>query len=155
MPSLPNPSTRRGWSHHRGLRPLRILFSNSGVGSFTSHLNRLKGLWDGTYGFSSLSEKSTKSNHLQISLQRKYFLLNYLKTLRVGPPGFEPATSRSHRPALSKMFRYINSSFYQNVLSLIFPRLHNITKYDTKTMIRCSLEPAFFFIAGDKRSPQC
>ena len=34
----PNPATRKGWPHHRGLRPL--LFSNSGVGYFTSHENR-------------------------------------------------------------------------------------------------------------------
>ena len=38
MPSLPNPTTREGWPHHRGLRPL--LFSNSSEGSFTSHKNR-------------------------------------------------------------------------------------------------------------------
>ena len=33
MPSLPNPTTLKGWPHHRGLRPLA--FSNSSVGSFT------------------------------------------------------------------------------------------------------------------------
>ena len=38
VPSLPNPTTRRGWPHHQCLRPL--LFSNSGVGSFTSHMSR-------------------------------------------------------------------------------------------------------------------
>ena len=58
--SLPNPTTRKGWPHHRALRPL--LFSNSGVGSFTCHKNKsLKVLWDGIYGFSSLSEKTRKS----------------------------------------------------------------------------------------------
>ena len=50
VPSLPNPTTRKGWPHHRGLRPL--LFSNSDVGSFTSHKNKsVEVLWDGTYGF--------------------------------------------------------------------------------------------------------
>ena len=45
VPSLPNPTTRKGWPHHRGLRPL--LFSNSDVGSFTSHKNKsVKVLWD-------------------------------------------------------------------------------------------------------------
>ena len=39
--------------------------------------------WDGTYDFSSLSEKTRKSNDLQISLQRQHFL-SYLKTLSVG-----------------------------------------------------------------------
>ena len=29
-----------------------------------------KGLWDGAYGLSSLSEKTRKSNHLQMLLQR-------------------------------------------------------------------------------------
>ena len=73
-----------GWPQHRGLRPL--LFSNSGVGSFTSHKNRsVKVLWDGTYGFSSLSEKTRKSKHLQMSLQRQHFLLSNLKTLSVDP----------------------------------------------------------------------
>ena len=50
-----------------------------------SHKNKsVKVLWDGTYGFSALSEKTRKSNHLQMSLQRQHFLLTYLKTLNVG-----------------------------------------------------------------------
>ena len=44
-------------------------------------------LWDGTHGLSSLSEKTRKSNHLQMSLQRQHFLLRYWKTLSVGPAG--------------------------------------------------------------------
>ena len=52
-------------------------------------------LRDGTYGFSSLSEKTRTSNHLQISLQRQH-----LSSVSLGPfvlvrPGFEPTTSRS------------------------------------------------------------
>ena len=87
-----NDMMSEGWPHHRGLRPL--LFSNSGVGSFTSHKNKsVKVLWDGTYGFSSLSEKTRKSNHLQMSLQRQHFLLSYLKTLSVGSAGV-----RTHWP---------------------------------------------------------
>ena len=66
VPSLPNPTIREGWPHHRGLWPL--LFSNSDVDSFTSHKNKsVKVLWDRTYGFLSLSEKTRKSNHLKIS----------------------------------------------------------------------------------------
>ena len=42
MPSPPDPPTRKGWPHHRGLRPL--LFSHSSVGSLTSHK---KGARDG------------------------------------------------------------------------------------------------------------
>ena len=48
----------------------------------------IEGLWDGTPGLSSLSEKTRESNHLQM-----YFLLSYLKTLSVGPAGVELTTS--------------------------------------------------------------
>ena len=35
------------------------------AGPFTSHKNKsVKALWDGTYGFSSLSEKTSMSNHI-------------------------------------------------------------------------------------------
>ena len=57
------------------------------VGSFTSHRINYEELWDGTYGLPSLSEKTSTSNHLQMSLQRSYFLLNSLKTLSVGLTG--------------------------------------------------------------------
>ena len=57
------PSPGEGWPHHRSLRPL--LFSNSGVGSFTSYKKKsVRVLWDGTYGFSSLSENTRKSDRL-------------------------------------------------------------------------------------------
>ena len=99
VPSLPNPTTRKD---HRGLRSL--LFSNSDVGSLTSHNDKsVKVLWDGTYGFSSLSEKARKSNHLQISLQRHHFLLSYLKTLSVGPAGVWTRDLPLGRPALSQL----------------------------------------------------
>ena len=94
VPSLPNPTIRKGWPHHRGLLPL--LFSNSCVGSFTSHKNKsVKVLWDGTYNFSSLSEKTRRSNHLQMSLQRQHFLLSfYNNTWVLVWPGFEVMTSQ-------------------------------------------------------------
>ena len=57
------------------------------VGSFTSHRINYEELWDGAHGLSFLSEKTRKSNHLQMSLQRQHFLLSYLKTLSVGPAG--------------------------------------------------------------------
>ena len=102
VPSLPNPTTCKGWPHHWGLRPL--LFSNSDVGSFTSHKNKsVKVLWDGTYGFSSLSEKTRKSNHLQMSLQRQHFLLSYLKTLSVCLAGVLTHDLPLSRPALSQL----------------------------------------------------
>ena len=42
---------------------------------------QVKVLWDGSYGFPSLSEKTRKVNLLHMSLQRRNFLLSYLKTL--------------------------------------------------------------------------
>ena len=44
-------------------------------------------LSDGSYSLSSLSEKTRKSNRLQMWLKRQHFLLSYLKTLSVGPAG--------------------------------------------------------------------
>ena len=46
----------------------------------------MQGLWDGAYGLSSLSEKTRKSNCLQMSLQRQHFLPWVLVR-----PGLEPA----------------------------------------------------------------
>ena len=60
-------------------------------------------LWDGTYGFSSLSEKTWKSNHLQMSLQRQHFVLSYLKTLSVGLAGIQTCDLALIRPALSQL----------------------------------------------------
>ena len=72
---------------HREPHPL--LFSNS-VGPLMSHrVVYEQGLWDGTSGLLSLSEKTWKSNHLQMSLQRQNFLLSYFKTLSVGPAGIQ------------------------------------------------------------------
>ena len=59
-----------------------------------------KGLWDGAYGLSSLSEKTRKSNHLQMLLQRQHFLLSYLKTLSVGPAGVWTYGLQLSTPAL-------------------------------------------------------
>ena len=102
VPSLPNPTTRKGWPHHRGLYVQ--LFSNSGVGSFTSLKNRwVKVLWDGTYRFSSLSGKIRKSNRLQILLQGRHFLPSYLKTPSVGPIGVWTRDLPLSRPALSQL----------------------------------------------------
>ena len=85
VPSLPSPTTRKGWPHHRGIRPL--LFSNNDVGSFTSHKNKsVKVLCDGTYGLSSLSEKTRKSNHLQMSFQRQHPEGWSGRSLNPGPP---------------------------------------------------------------------
>ena len=60
-------------------------------------------LWDRTYCFSSLSEKTRKSNRLQMSLQRQHFLLIYLKTLSVGPAWVRTRDLPLSRPALSQL----------------------------------------------------
>ena len=61
-----------------------------------------KGLWDRAYGLSSLSEKTRKSNRLQMLLQRQHFLLSYLKRPQVlVRPGFERTASRSADRRLS------------------------------------------------------
>ena len=57
-------------------------------------------LWDGTYGFSFLSEKTRKSNCLQI---KQHFLLSYLKTLGIGPAGVRTRDLPLSRPALSQL----------------------------------------------------
>ena len=59
-----------------------------------------KGLWDGAYGLSFLSEKTRKSNRLQMLLQRQHFLLSYLKNLSVGPAGVWTYGLPLSRPAL-------------------------------------------------------
>ena len=48
----------------------------------------------GPYCLTSLSEKTRKSNHLQILKQRQH-LLNYFKTLSVGPAGNRNLVSRT------------------------------------------------------------
>ena len=37
--SPPNPTTHKGWPHHRGVRPLLFL-NYSDVGYFMSHMNK-------------------------------------------------------------------------------------------------------------------
>ena len=59
-----------------------------------------KGLWDGAYGLSSLSEKTRKSNRLRMLSQREHSLLSYLKTLSVGPAGVWTYGLPLSRPAL-------------------------------------------------------
>ena len=47
------------------------------------------------YGLTSLSEKTRKSNYLQMLEQREHFLLNYFKTLSVGPAENRTRASRT------------------------------------------------------------
>ena len=74
---------------HRALCALHVPYSLRRVCWFFNvpHIfyYMCKGLWDGAYGLSSLSEKTRKSNRLQMLLQMQHFLLSYFKTLSVGP----------------------------------------------------------------------
>ena len=65
-------------------------------------------LWDGTSDLSSLSEKTRKSNHLQMPLQRQQFLLSYLKTLSVGPVGI----CTHDLPHGSPMLNQLSNKYY-------------------------------------------
>ena len=62
-----------------------------------------KVLWDRICGFSSSSEKTRKSNRSQMSLQRKHFLLIYLKILSVGPAGVWTRDLPLRGPALYQL----------------------------------------------------
>ena len=62
-----------------------------------------KVLWDGAYGLSSLSEKTWKSNRLQMLSQRQDFLLTYLKTLSVGLAAVWTYGLPLSRPALIEL----------------------------------------------------
>ena len=62
-----------------------------------------KGLWYRAYGLSSLSEKTRKSNRLQMLLQRQHFRLSYLKTLSVGPAGVWTRDLALSRPELIRL----------------------------------------------------
>ena len=73
-------------------------------------------LWDGTYGFSSLSEKTRKYNRLQMSLQRQHFLLSYLETLSVGPAGVRTRDLPLIRPALSQLSQPANQAALSAVM---------------------------------------
>ena len=81
-----------------------VPYSFRTVCSFTSHKNQISvSAVRRDLRFSSLSEKTRKSNRLQMSLQRQHFLLSYLKTLSAGPAGVRTRDLTLTRPALSQM----------------------------------------------------
>ena len=59
-------------------------------------------LWDGTYGFSSLSKKTSKSNRLH-DVITKAALSSHLKTVGVGPAGDRIRDLPLRRPTLSQL----------------------------------------------------
>ena len=79
--------------------------------------------------FLSLSKKTRKTNHLQMSLQMQHFLLNYLKTLTLVWPRFEPATSRSADQLTRRQSLYLFVIFCHFSLGWKARMLHgNMTK---------------------------
>ena len=93
-------------------------------------------VWDGNYGFSSLSEKTRKSNHLQKSLPRQHFLLSYFK---------DPECWSS---------RVLNSQLSRPTLfQLSLPgSVQMITNYKTNLrlkILKCSQSPSFLLSFKD------
>ena len=78
-------------------------------------------LWDGTYGLSSLSEKTRKSNRLQMSLQRQHFLLSYLKTLSVGPAGVRTHDLPHGSPVLNQLSQPVGVTIQMKATEQYFP----------------------------------
>ena len=86
-------------------------------GFFYVHKNQIM-LWDRNYDFSSLSEKTRKSNRLQMPLQRQHFHLSCLKILSVGLAGVwtrDPTLSRTALSQLSWPGGGMASSLYQSI----------------------------------------
>ena len=65
-------------------------------------------LWDRAYSLSSLSEKTRKSNRLQMSLQRQHFLL---RTLSVGPAGVGTHDLPHGSPMLNQLSQPVGGSW--------------------------------------------
>ena len=82
----PSPSSMRDRPPHQDQVPYSLQTVCRFLNVPQNCLN-LQGFWDGSYGLSSLSEKTRKSNCFQMSLQRQHFPLSNLKTLCVGPTG--------------------------------------------------------------------
>ena len=85
-------------------------------------------LWDGTYGLSSLSEKTRKSNRLQMSLQRQHFLLSYLKTLSVGPAGVRTHDLPHGSPVLNQLSQPVGNND-QNAIKRLSEYKETIHRY--------------------------
>ena len=89
------------------------------VGFFNvPHNLYMQGLWEGAYGLSSLSEKTRKSNRLQMYLQRQHFLLSYyLKTPSVRPAGAWTSSLPLSRPALIQLdsHQFKGAKFFSSV----------------------------------------
>ena len=92
-PSPLNPTTRKGWPHHRGLR--HLIFSNSDVGSFTSHNNKKgKVLWTGPTVFRPYPRRLESLTVWRCHYKGStFFSVIFKRPWVLVRPGFEPATS--------------------------------------------------------------
>ena len=70
---------------------------------------------DWTYGLTSLFEKTQRSKHLQMLEQRQHLLVNYFKTLSVGPAGDR---TQAPRTVDWRLIKYIVSTFYKVLVTL-------------------------------------
>ena len=113
-------------------------------GSLMSHKINYEELWDRAYGLLSLSEKPRKPNHLQMSLQRKHFLLSYLKTLRVGLAGvWTQDLLQLSQPGGSQFGTIIRAS---SLLHAVGALIANISILSCKIyMLSCSFSHSFKF----------
>ena len=115
----PYPPTTRPEHNTRTLYP--SLFEQCVCFFTSSRTVNNEELKDRAYGLSSLSEKTRKSNHLQVKLQRQHFLLSYLKTLSVSP-----ARVPTHK--LPPVVRYLTNWANQSVV-LDKPGIHHVYTY--------------------------
>ena len=108
--------------------------------SFRTENRSVKVLWDGTYGFSSLSEKTRKFNHLQMSLRRPHFVLSYLKTLSVGPAGVWTRDLPLSRPALYQLGGKKEITFKRQNKSFLFNKYTSKALYQTLQTTKMNFE---------------
>ena len=96
-----SPSSIRDRPPHLGLRP----YSLRKVCGFlvVSQNFYVQGLWNGAYGLSSLSEKTWKCNHLQISLQKAALSPSYLNTLSVDLAGVWSLSNWANQAVINKI----------------------------------------------------
>ena len=108
-------------------------------------------LWDGTYGFSSLSKKTSNSNRLH-DVITKAALSSHLKTLSVGPAGDRIRDLPLRRPTLSQLSQPGGGS--SAVASSLFYASVNSSCAQPLSPPSCWCPAlAFFFFALDGKFP--
>ena len=80
-------------------------------------------LWDGTSGLSSLSEKTRKSNRLQMSLQRQHFLLS------VGPAGVRTHDLPHGSPVLNQLSQPVGGTIVHLFIAVAWKKYERTWLY--------------------------